>query len=379
MTIRSYIKDGNTYYQVDVQVKSTANGAYRIQKRQQGFATLREAQVAEQKLRDKAIRELTLREQMSCSWKTLVEGWKVALYADEGAVKTAKRNTLRVYIQSVEAFTQPWMDLPASEITPADFEDVLRDMARQGYSNCRRYNTKTAINSVFQWGIRKRLLGKMLQSPGYGIKISRKESKKPEILNLTQIKKFLEAARFVNHSWYHIWAVALHTGMRSGELHALRWSCIDFETRRIKVEAAYNFRDKKDDTTKGGYWREVPINTELERLLRTLRAQSEGSDYVLPRFQAWNRGEAAKVTRSFCEGIGITSICFHTLRACWATQLLRQKVAPVVVMKIGGWTELKVMQRYIRFAGLEIDGATDGLELIGPEEAVGKVLPLFIG
>ncbi len=66
MTIRSYDKDGNTYYQVDVQVKSTANGPYRIQKRQQGFSTLREAQLAKQKLRDKAVRELTLREQMSC-------------------------------------------------------------------------------------------------------------------------------------------------------------------------------------------------------------------------------------------------------------------------------------------------------------------------
>jgi integrase len=165
--------------------------------------------------------------------------------------------------------------------------------------------------------------------------------------------------------------------MRSGELHALRWNCIDFETRRIKVEVSYNFQEKQDDDTKGGYWREVPINSELEKILRELRKLAGSHEHVLPRQKSWNRGEAAKVIRSFCMSIGLNSICFHTLRACWATQLLRQKVAPAIVMKMGGWTELKVMQRYIRFAGLEIDGATDNLELLSSDAAIGQILPLF--
>lgn len=377
MAIKAYVKNEQTFYQVDIQVKSRGQRRHRIQKRKIGFLTLKEAQAAERQLRIQAIRDLTQRETMGCTWRALVESWKEALHQGEGTTKGVKKGTTSSYIQAVEDFTTSWMKRPALDITPADVEDLLLELTRQGYSNCRKYNIKTAINSVFRWGIRKRMLKGLTESPGYGIKISRKESKKPEILNLSEIRKLLETARSVNHPWQSIWTIALHTGMRSGELHALKWSNIDFETKRIKVETSYDFQAKKDDTTKGGYWREVPINSELDRILKELKLKSHGQSHVLPRIEQWAGGGAAKIIRAFCEEIGLPSICFHTLRACWATQLLRQKVAPIVVMKIGGWTELKVMQRYIRFAGLEIDGATDGLELLGSQTFEGQLISLF--
>ncbi|MBS1982643.1 MAG: tyrosine-type recombinase/integrase [Bdellovibrionales bacterium] len=52
--------------------------------------------------------------------------------------------------------------------------------------------------------------------------------------------------------------------------------------------------------------------------------------------------------RDFCKLHGLLSIKFHTLRACFSTQLLRQGVEAAKVMKICGWKDLKTMQRYIR-------------------------------
>ncbi|WP_164848339.1 hypothetical protein [Halobacteriovorax sp. HLS] len=45
--------------------------------------------------------------------------------------------------------------------------------------------------------------------------------------------------------------------------------------------------------------------------------------------------------------------------------LLTEKtgVAPIKVMAMGGWADLKTMQRYIRKAGTEIKGITDSLNL----------------
>ena len=68
---------------------------------------------------------------------------------------------------------------------------------------------------------------------------------------------------------------------------------------------------------------------------------------------------------------------FHTLRACFATQLIKDGVAPAIVMKICGWKDLKTMQRYIRLAGIEVKGATNGLKFLPETEVVGRVIELF--
>ena len=99
-------------------------------------------------------------------------------------------------------------------------------------------------------------------------------------------------------------------------------------------------------------------------------------DYVFPRFTAWRNGDAAKTLREFCNKIEIPSVCFHTIRACWATHLLRNGVSHTKVQTMGGWSEIKTMQRYLRLAGVEIEGATDSLS-IRRRERPARVLKLI--
>ena len=146
------------------------------------------------------------------------------------------------------------------------------------------------------------------------------------------------------------------------------------------------------------YWRTVPINDQLSAFLKDLKKRSKGgysqkvwkwsdkrdkkitvnvTGFVLPHFSQWKTGMQAEILRTFCEGIGITSVKFHTLRACFATQLIKDSVAPAVVMKIAGWKDLQTMQRYVRLAGIDVKGATDTLQVIPSSEAMGKVVNLF--
>jgi hypothetical protein len=64
----------------------------------------------------------------------------------------------------------------------------------------------------------------------------------------------------------------------------------------------------------------------------------------------------------FCEEIGITPICFHTLRACFATELLKRGVDVPSVMRVGGWKSLKTMMHYVRLSGVGDKGITDPLD-----------------
>lgn len=200
--------------------------------------------------------------------------------------------------------------------------------------------------------------------------------KVPDILTLGKIKQFLERGKQLQNEWYPIWAMALLTGMRNGELYALEWSDVDFENSLIRVSKSYNSRLKIVKSTKAGYWRNIPISSQLRELLIELQSKSE-TEYVLPRLGCWNQGLQAQELRKFLKGIGIRPVKFHALRACFATQLLAKNIAPAIVMKICGWKNLKTMEYYVRLAGVSEQGATECLEILPTETVMENVVSLF--
>lgn len=108
-----------------------------------------------------------------------------------------------------------------------------------------------------------------------------------------------------------------------------------------------------------------------------IKAASSNQEHVLFRHGDWKRGMQAKELRQFCIGMGITSVRFHALRACFATQLIRNGVPPIQIQKICWWRDLKTMQRYIRMAGIEVTGATEGLKVLPEQDVMAKVVSLF--
>ena len=160
----------------------------------------------------------------------------------------------------------------------------------------------------------------------------------PDILTIEHLRVLLSSAKKLDHPWKNIWHVAILTGCRSGELYALEWSDIDFAGKLIRVSKSYNNRRSEIKSTKSNYWRNVPINNELMVILKELKATSTTS-HVLPRLRDWTHGIQATVLRNFLVSIGLPPVCFHALRACFATHLLKSGVSPASVMKIAGGKE----------------------------------------
>jgi len=165
-----------------------------------------------------------------------------------------------------------------------------------------------------------------------------------------------------------------------------RPSMADAFQRLDRVTSQYNPKliqgESSSEAINGppGYWRNVPLSSEFYWfLLHELRLEEMApNDFLLPRFWEWDKGGQATVLRGFCEANGLPSVKFHTLRACFATQLISSGVPGTVVMKICGWKDMKTMQRYIRLAGIDEAGATEVLRFIPTAEAaMERVVSLY--
>ena len=242
-------------------------------------------------------------------------------------------------------------------------------MEKNGLSRTYQNKVKNIINKVYSWGMEFNYIVGPNVSPLEGLVIDKGEEKAPDIFSLEEIRKFLSAAKALNHHWYPIWAFAILTGMRSGELHALTWEQIDLEKNLILVDRSYDSNVKIVGPTKGRYWRTVPINSSLRSLILDLKQNltQVNSGFVLPRSKDWNNGDQAVPLKTFLRSIKVKPIKFHALPACFATQMLANGVSPPIVMKIGGWKKSATMDIYLRLAGVDTKGATDCLHFV-PED-----------
>jgi site-specific recombinase XerD len=99
----------------------------------------------------------------------------------------------------------------------------------------------------------------------------------------------------------------------------------------------------------------------------------------LPQHPEWKNDDAGKVLRMFLEHIGIKKdVVFHTLRSSFATHLLFSTgVEPLKVIRMGGWSDLKTFQIYLRMSGVDVRGVAEGLQVLPESRDPDKVIPFF--
>lgn len=396
MAVSKYEKDGIVFWQAYVGFRSTKNPRIRVQKRVRGIESERQARSEEKRLIKDLSEQLTKEEAKGATWGELVDRWFRYKELDPGS-KLAK-TTLIDAEALLRNWTRHWWDRIPSELNRGDGREALRMATEAGRSAgfCKRM--KSIIQMVYIWGLEEHLITGPPQSPVYGVDVRPdREEKIPEILTAQEIRTLLRKAREQNHPWYPIWVGAVFTGCRSGELHQLKKSDLElisreqaiaedkkpFHSRRyglMRVRRSWNNRLKLTGPTKAGYWRTVPVSSEFYWfLVHDLKVEERKTEeFLFPRFWEWDGGYQAEILRGFCVGNSLPSIRFHTLRACFATQLISTGIPATVVMKICGWKDFKTMQRYIRMAGIDEAGATESLHFIPTEEAVmEKVVSMY--
>jgi integrase len=303
--------------------------------------------------------------------KVTVPNWReiVQKYIDSLANSDVSRKTVETYKLCLEAHTfSVWGEKLIDEITGLEIRELIN--LKSDRSPSHQKNILKYIRAVFTYAVEKGLIGSN-PTPKMKFKIG---DKIKSVLTLEQVKVFLTQAKIMESEWYPIWAMALYTGMRNGELYALTWDKVNLDQRRILVDSSWNKEDGLKDT-KSGDDRIVEIAPELLEILRKLKIQSFDTVFVLPRIDKWDKGEQARELRMFLQGLGLPRIRFHDLRATWATIMLSMGIAPIKVMSMGGWKDLKTLQYYIRKAGVDLSGISDKLSLHDPSSET-KILSM---
>jgi len=380
--IKAYIEDGKEYFMVQIHVRSKGSRKIRVQKRLIKIATRSEAEDIYLKEYKKACTELAKKESEGLTWKEVIEAWREwykRYPSDRWDVGTVKD-----YIAMMYNWTPDWLNKPVSKLSVADGFQLIQEAKDKGASTKRLYQLKTVINVIHRWGIQAGKVVGVAHSPMFGIELKKKdEDSFSEILNRDQVSELLLKAESAEHEWFPVWKVASYTGMRSGELEALRKPDIELvsreEARRldtisdekksygfIRVQRQWKRKENKYGPTKGRMARTVPISSKLYWfLVDYIETADFGADEfgerVFELFSEHRSGQQARVLKNFCASKGLPEIKFHTFRACFATHLLSAGVEELKVMKIGGWKDRETMMSYIRLAGVDELGATEKL------------------
>lgn len=171
------------------------------------------------------------------------------------------------------------------------------------------------------------------------------------------------ACKRIPIAWRQIYALALYTGLRPGELRALTWADVDLVMRTISVSKAWDAETKSVKPPKSAAGqRVIPIHAHLQPMLE--EHEGEPGELVAPLLASRVALEdrAANLFREHLEAAGLKRtrltadnateepIDFRSLRDSHATWLALAGVSDKVIQRRLGHEDGKTTDKYIKAA-----------------------------
>jgi len=149
-----------------------------------------------------------------------------------------------------------------------------------------------------------------------------------------------------------IFLTAAFTGMRRGELIALRWRDVDFQRAAIRVSGSY--ANGKLTSPKSGRGRVVPLVPDIAAELAKLsqRDHSTGDDDLVFPGELSTYLDGSALRRRFAaaqERAGLRAIRFHDLRHTFGTLAVRGAESIVELQAWMGHAEVRTTMRYTHY------------------------------
>jgi integrase len=208
-------------------------------------------------------------------------------------------------------------------------------------------------------------------NPALGVKRPRIERTEMHVLGAEEVGKLLEAARDRRASAYAypLLLTAVTTGVRRGELLALRWGDVDWNSGRVWVRRNVTRSGRFQEPKTRGSVRAIAMMPSLATALRLHRMASawkDEDDLLFPSETGGPLDGGNLVRREFKPALrraGLPQIRFHDLRHSFASLLIAQGEHPKLISEQLGHASVQItLDRYGHLLPASYDSAGERLE-----------------
>lgn len=217
-------------------------------------------------------------------------------------------------------------------LTEADYRRLVSDLRDQSPSHSTLVQKVGTLVTALDAAVRAGLIP---NHPVRNIKISRTSERfEPKVWDIPTVKKFLAHRKHAGDPLYHVWHLAVVTGMRRGEIHGLRWEDVDLDAgvlwvRRQRIEVGGVVHEQAPKTGAS----EAPVHLDAATV-EILRSVTRTSDYVLNNPRTGRPYDPIRLFtddwHTACDLANVPRIRFHDLRHTSAS-LLADAGVPLVL------------------------------------------------
>jgi integrase len=227
--------------------------------------------------------------------------------------------------------------------------DVPKRSIQLGTSRGTLQNGLTALRACLSLAVEWDYIPK---NPARGLELPKEKGEQREMAVLTaeQVDRVLEAASAEARP---VILTAVSTGVRRGELFALRWSDFDPERRRLWVRRSLDRHGDFNEPKTKGSKRAIACRPTLVQALREHRMAtrfSDDDDLIFPNVKGGPMDAGNFVRREFRPALrraGGQMVRFHDLRHTFVSLLIADGLSPKRISALCGHSSISItMDRY---------------------------------
>ena len=290
-------------------------------------------------------------------FKTLAEQWRTSV------VPMYKHSTQKNHRHILDKHLLPWFgEVPIVEVTRQEVQAYVAHLTRRGYAPKTVDHIHDVLSAVLRTAVK---WGHLQENPARDVDLPKLRTVQPKwALSVAQAGALLEVLSGLPRTMV---GLALLSGLRRGELFALRWRDLDEQPGMLLVREAVYEGTFDTPKTEAGV-RQIPLSPSACSLVESWRLTSRSTDHDALVFGTWSGKPISpnNISRRWlypaCEGLGLRRATWLTFRRTYSSWAHEKGVPGKVIAQLMGHAKVdttlnvyaQVLDESVRTAAVKI-------------------------